>query len=86
MGFLEASYQRREEQLKEEAQLTKSYVDEKIQSLQNEKEDLVAGFKKKNELLEKNRITELERVRELHKKVRCSNCVYTLILSVLFSA
>lgn len=68
MGFLEASYQRREEQLKEEAQLTKSYVDEKIQSLQNEKEDLVAGFKKKNELLEKNRITELERVRELHKK------------------
>jgi len=46
-----------------------THNEEKERAMRSEKEDLVAGHKKKCDLVAQNHAAEMERVRQLHKKV-----------------
>ena len=55
--------------MRDEQTMMSSHNDEKERAMRNEKEELIAGHKKKCDLMAQNHASEMERVRQLHKKV-----------------
>ena len=55
--------------MRDEQTMMSSHNDEKDRAMRNEKEELIAGHKKKCDLMAQNHASEMERVRQLHKKV-----------------
>ena len=69
LGYMEDSYKRREQQLRDEHALMTSHHQDRERAVSQEKEDLVAGHKRKCDTLAQNHASELDRIKQLHKKV-----------------
>ena len=66
---MEDSCKRREKQLQDEHDMVKISWEEKLKYSQQERDELYKGFKRKQEILVNNHIIEIDRLKELHKKV-----------------
>ena len=66
---MEDSYKRREQQLRNEHSLMMSHQQDKDRAVLQEKEDMVAGHKRKCDTLAQHHASELDRIKQLHKKV-----------------
>ena len=67
-GFLEDSHKRREMQLTEETQMEKEHYEERLKTLMNEKEDIMQTCRKKEESWDKNKMADINRLKNLHEK------------------
>ena len=67
--ILEDAYQRREAQLREEHEYALRLLNEKLKAAEIEKNDLMASNKRRVEMIEKSKEDDLERIKNIHKKV-----------------
>lgn len=75
---MEDSYKRREQQLRDEHALMTSHQQDKDRAVLQEKEDMIAGHKRKCDTLVQHHASELERMKQLHKKVKNFFLAYLL--------
>lgn len=69
MSFVEDSCKRREKQLQDEHDIVRVSWEEKLKYSQQERDEMDNGFKRKQEILVNNHVNEIDRLKELHKKV-----------------
>ena len=68
MQTLEESYQRREARQREETELLITKHKDTVNQLEREKSDLQTGHARKISTLEANKLTEIERLNETHRR------------------
>ena len=66
---MEDSCKRREKQLQDEHDMVRVSWEEKLKYSQQERDEMDNGFKRKQEILVNNHVNEIDRLKELHKKV-----------------
>ena len=81
--ILEDTYKRRELQLKEDNDFTVQQLNERIKAVEMEKNEIVTIHKEKLMRIEKNKETDFERLKSLHKKVTIFHKLYCIYYTVL---
>lgn len=69
LGYMEESFKRREQQLRDEHALNASHTRDRERAMLRERDEMAASHQRKSDVMAQNHASEFDRIKQLHKKV-----------------